>query len=250
MKICVCGNSHIAAFKEGWDLAKDEYPGVEVNFFGAHVTQWLKIEAIGGKLVATDPALKTMLEYTSGGLSEIAGHFDRYLIAGSQFSAQMFLRAYADLSGEFNPDVFVLSAKALLVDGHAFKMAALLKSITASPIVLAPSPYQTKGDGTLPVDYYSTTTVEERTKLEPIYLRLARELADQAGCGLLLQPRQTIAGPMITKRRFGHAAPQFLKKASHSQVDVTHMNAEFGALCWGKILTDSKFIGDRALAAA
>jgi len=67
MKLCIIGNSHLAAIKLGWDQVGAEFPWLQPQFFGARADALLDLHAEGGRLVPATPDLAAKIAYVSGG---------------------------------------------------------------------------------------------------------------------------------------------------------------------------------------
>ena len=77
MKICLIGNSHLAALKMGWPEIAQDLPDVQPAFFGARGAMMARLRVRGDRLVAKTAALAEQMSFVSGGLTEIVpGDYD------------------------------------------------------------------------------------------------------------------------------------------------------------------------------
>ncbi|MFK7941917.1 MAG: hypothetical protein AB8B85_03250 [Paracoccaceae bacterium] len=94
-RICVLGNSHLAAAAAGWKRIAAQHPGHELTFFGAPWDLMGQLEVQDQALVATTPRLAKKLNRSSGGLERIEpGAYDRVVIYGLQFGPRRILQLY------------------------------------------------------------------------------------------------------------------------------------------------------------
>jgi len=92
-RLCLMGNSHLAALKLGWDRLRDAHPDVAVTFFGsrgAGVCKGMRLE--GGALVPSAQDLVNF-RWTSGGLKEIRlEDFDCFALVALGFAPRWVWR--------------------------------------------------------------------------------------------------------------------------------------------------------------
>jgi hypothetical protein len=84
-RICVIGNSHVNALKQGWEDIAATCPDHRLTFFASLGDRIGKLELVEGCLVPQDPALLKNIVFTSGGLDRIVlADYDVYLVYGLQ----------------------------------------------------------------------------------------------------------------------------------------------------------------------
>ena len=242
MKICVVGNSQIAAFKGGWDIVHNEFPAIEVTFFGAHQRHWHALKRVGDVLVASSSELREPLMHTSGGLDHIATSYDRHVVIGNSFGARAFLSFVEANRTKVQDDDFIWLAAEAMRKTPAFRIMDMLTDLSPVPLAGVPTPFHSE-DG--PEDSYGITLNWGSTqKLAALYRELLAYLADHHWFHLFQQPQETISRPFFTKAVYSINAERMQGKGQNQvPEDFTHMNAEFGALCWREILTDHFFLG-------
>jgi hypothetical protein len=242
MRVCVIGNSQIAAIKGGWDMVRHTQPGVEVTFFGATRNFWPGLKPIDGALVATTPQLREGMAYTSGGLDRITDTYDRFLVCSCGVGAPEFLKFYdTDRKQALSDDFEMLAAEALK-DTIGMRLMEQLQQTMTAPVGLIPTPFHSDD---APEDSYGVTLKwGALQKLPQKYEDTLSLLAEERGFQLYLQPLATIARPLHTKAMFSIGSTKLHSDNKQHQVDdFTHMNAKYGVLCWAEILTDHMFLG-------
>lgn len=229
MRICVIGNSHAGAIKEGWDRIAADHPGVAMQFFAAARRGMEGLRLNEGRLVAGNAQLARDMALSSGGASEIdlAGH-DLFLMVG------LGLRVHP-LDGRLSLQVRDAILQAL-AGSFAFRLARMIRSATAAPMIVLPAPLHAAPEGSGP----------EAAQLADYDACLGRigDLAAIEGLRVMAQPAETRPSGWATapdwsrgSRRLG-AVVGAAGKGAHPEDERIHMNAEFGALWLSMILAD------------
>ena len=82
VRICVIGNSHMAALRDGWPLVEADHPGLRLSFFGQGKYALRHIEAVGTRLIQPDPVARQWM-YRATGVDAIETEgYDGYLLVG------------------------------------------------------------------------------------------------------------------------------------------------------------------------
>lgn len=88
MKLCILGNSHIAALKSGWERIKDDFPGTTLTFFGSRRKRLGDLTIERDRLIPKNEFVRKDLALTSGGQEYVApSEYDAILIFGLYFNA-------------------------------------------------------------------------------------------------------------------------------------------------------------------
>lgn len=244
MKICVIGNSQIAAIKGGWEIVRHTQPGVEVTFFGAVRQLWSALEAVDGALVPTTEELQKAMSYTSGGLEQITDDYDRYLLCGLGIGASEFLKFFDTDRKRLLRDDFIEQAAEAMQVTPGMQVMDKVHQITGAPIGLIPAPFHS--DDAPESSYGVEISWGAARRLAQRYEDTLSLMSDKDWFQLFLQPAATIARPLFTKSKFSIGANRMHQDrsgAQHGPEDFTHMNAEYGALYWAEILTNRVFLG-------
>jgi hypothetical protein len=219
MKLCVIGNSHLAAIRLGWDTVSSEFPGLEMTFFGARADALKDLQAKGGRLVPANADLAAKLAYTSGGQSEIElGRFDAAMLVGMNYIPPMPTHA------GHSQAVRALVARAAYdatLSGIVF--AQVRAAAPDLPVYIMPNPLRRRAPG------------DDKGQAVVSY---AVRLADfQRGMGgpvhVMGQPSETIVDELYTADAYGTGAialDEGRGTRAKNDGDVSHMNGDYGAL--------------------
>src|SRR6201999_2257675 len=82
MKLCLMGDSHAAAFRQGWSRIQDDVPDVEIVFFAGANADWDSVFIAGDKLMPGTEHLREQFARSARGTHEIAADFDAYILCG------------------------------------------------------------------------------------------------------------------------------------------------------------------------
>ena len=238
MRVAALGDSHLVAFKDGWDDVGSLYPDVELRFFSAgkdDARNCLLVE--GSALVATDLEVRRALERSSRGMTSVPADFDAYLLVGWGVDAlSMMNRLNKSSPWEFHaerPDTFLISEsysrrafEAYFEMTAAAVVARRLGEITTAPIYFAPSPL---GCETVLDDETVTVRLPLKVKGAAKYIdgHYRNGLTLLAKYGTVLeQPPETIVREFFTAARYAKPRPPDAIRRH----DFSHKTAEFGAI--------------------
>lgn len=251
MKIGVIGNSHLAAFKLGWDVLKTEYPDLMLTFYGSPATSMRFFRAEEGALVPTNDLLRTNLLWTSGGQDRIAGDMDAYILVGMGFSFVHCMTLFGTHRppGHFDPadenqqliseKFFYAAMDRTLSNSNALMIVDMLRSISSAPLLYAPNPF-----GTREVLESSKNRQFQDYKLcERVFDFYTNALGSMFPDALVFsQPTGTIVDRMFTREEFSRGSIKLKKGmiSSHREDDFFHMNTNFGMCSLREML---KYLG-------
>lgn len=237
MKVAVIGNSHLAAFKLGWELISDEYPAIEATFFGSPANTLHRLEVDGDRLTTSDPKLNKSLIWTSGGMDSIGPDYDRYVLVGMGFSfphLMAILRHHRPAQYHRGGGEHLISDTCLdeameqtLADSTAVLTIDKVRRITDAPITYFPNPFQTT-ECLTKEDFWGLE--DARDRMMTFYREGIARLLDPV-CTVVEQPEHTLASPFFTQPEFARDAMKLKRgmKALYAENDYAHMNADFGA---------------------
>lgn len=252
MRLAVLGNSHLAAFKLGWDAlaAAGDPLSREVSpvFFGAPREGLKHIRHEGGVIVPTRKDIVEGFERMSGGHRDIRlAEYDAVLLVGLNVNIKRVLRFYrshvwfgmAGVEGkcmvprrfmrEFLTERF---GDTLLVN-----TVAKLREGTSAPIVAVAEPFwaswvrnaEERGDA---ADYGWDDAI--RAGDAPALGEVFRETVSAALAGravLVPQPPETVQDSILTRVEFNKDASRLIS-GEGGGTDAAHMNGEFGRVIW------------------
>lgn len=252
-RLAVIGNSHVAAFREGWALVAAEHPGTTLAFFAlpnAHLGRLaLDAERRLSLPEASEARLREAAMAINGRLSIELGSADHVLWVGYYWPFE----ALAKLTAEFSIDGLretggaprALSRPAFdaVCDGLAEAVlpgAAWRGWVAPGLTVNARAlPAETcLGDARPALRYWraAARAPEGVGAVAGTFLdRFERQLGAQ-GIGLLRQPQETLAASGLTAAGFSRGSHRLMSGAAHPESDHLHMNARYGALCLRRLL--------------
>ena len=237
--VCVIGNSHLAAYKLGWELIKEEFPGIHLDFFGAPGKVSEKLEVVGRSLVPKGATAKEQFAKFSG-RSSITGNYSYFLVCdmglGAGFALRLYSRWRAEIhfTGSREPvsnEVFQLALNGLLRSQHVSKLVKNIRRISAAPIVITPAPMRSSEHP----DRLEKIAQEngDDAKLSDAFQTAVAELAAGLRVRVLLQPTTTLVSPLNTDPKFTRAAsiqPSVSADPAIVDKDFAHTNELYGAV--------------------
>jgi hypothetical protein len=243
-RVAVIGNSHIAAFKAGWDLIRSTRSKHEMTFFGATRSQLRSLKVNAGALQTKNEDLKKYLAWTSGGLDHIPLDYDAYIVVGAELSFPHTVRLlethrppsfYDSASGLhlISDAAFAASISGMIENSSAMKVVSNIRKKSQAPVVLAPCPFFTKA--TLVARPYWN----EKAAVDMVFGFWGKSLDAFKKIAIVDdQPTETIEDRFFTKADFAKNSIKI--KPGHEVIrpvdDDHHMNGEFGARWINQIL--------------
>jgi hypothetical protein len=238
MKICIIGNSHIAAIALGWKQIESEYPGIQITFFGAPGTKLKELIVSQGSLVPATTELRKIFRRMSMN-TEIGDNFQYFLICALQFGFFRVLPLYNKYRAEgfakdnripISDDCFGKSLDGCLRKTLAVETVLKLRQITSAPIGLIPEPLPSEGAmfGRIGRSKHRGEEKSVAKFLREASGRVARDLKIK----VVSQAASTKSTALHTKRIYSSGAIRLaggLTKA-HPDGELYHMNAEYGSL--------------------
>lgn len=234
MNICVIGDSHTVALKEGYPALRDEFPDCRVTFFAGHGDRLNALTVADGKLTAGSPDLLRLFYRTSGGETSIEPRYDAYLLAGVGLRlyraarlcfSTLQKRMKAGDDDEFGDEELLHLIHSDFTATIANDVMTKLRKITDAPAFLVATPYPG-----LTADSEIWKRLKRRLpldRLESSYGAACEKLCAEHRVRFLRQPPETIARNGVTTReRYTRGATAEIERVS----DDTHMNADFGAI--------------------
>lgn len=246
-RLCIIGNSHVAAFATGWKEIASAWPGVEVTFFAARGARLRDLVVRNGALRAKNDAVRQSLEWTSGGRGEIvAADYDAFWLIGLRFGVRMIMDAYETAWSESHaPDpgrapisdaAFARAAEGLLRGTVAVKLHDQLRAITTAPIHLFPQPNPSvegldiADPGVEP--FQRALRLGDAPAVWRQYLDARNAVAAERGLVFRDQPDDSRVHDIFTSDAFGRGSVRLSEGLSeeHGETDFKHMNAAYGAM--------------------
>jgi hypothetical protein len=232
MRICVIGNSHAAALKNG--LSKCECNNRrDVVFFASRGQTLRRLKLVNGILSPCGNKLAQSLQFTSGGHDEIdPSRYDAFVLCGLGFGLRYELLGQTAYSSSFVRDYSLNRWRGSL----CFDLHHLLRHVTAAPIFICPEPYLS--ESAVKMSKYASASGTSLGNLSGAVRALSEYL--QGNTVVVVQPQSTVVNSIFTAARFSEGSLRLAinsedGRREHGSRDVTHMNDSFGSLMWHAI---------------
>jgi len=249
-QICVMGNSHVAALKDGWHAGIAPRTDIHPTFFGALSDGMATLDVVDGEVIPRDAKAAEFFRKISGtGGGVKVADFDAFVLAGmGLFPTPVFnnYRNFATPSTSHEAPHFVSDAVIAdtLWEGIDASMmmhcARVLRRVTDKPIYLAWQAFCSE----------SLFEIEWRAEqMQPILdngdqafvhkmMALSEARLREEGFEILNQPEETLRDGVMTKAEFSRGSVLFRAEAenatAHRENDVFHMNSLYGRTCWNR----------------
>lgn len=242
-RLCVIGDSHLAAMHLGWNLIKDEHPEIEATFFGSPSDAFADLRVENGALVPDSEAALKHVKFTSGGETEIrADRYDVFAVVALGFSISKIVahlykhyrceehRFHRGASQFVSNACFNQALTGMVHDSLALTITRKLRSISDRPILVVPQ--------ALPSNAACQKPFWDNMTKKGDYALIARSFDEvksnlrAEGQRILEQPEETKNGDLFTKDEYrkGSLRLHGEYKVNHPDNDFSHMNPAFGAL--------------------
>ncbi len=245
-KICVLGNSHIAALKGGWETAAPAKP-LSPDFFGALSKGMESLALIDGKLLPSDPEAAAFYCDISGkGTGAIPEDYEAFVLCGMGMFPNPVFNNYASYA---TPSTHNTSAEYYVSDAclddllwdhidrsMMMHCARLVRGVTDAPVHLVWQAFWSEALFNIEWRAAQMSPILENNDQDYIHARMRAvetRLADE-GFSVLQQPKDTLAQGVMTKEEFSRGSVLFREGLNqpHRDNDVFHMNSDYGAKCW------------------
>ena len=250
VRLCMIGNSHVAALRQGWDLAAPEFPGIDATIFGQHARGLITaaVSEQGGLSTRTGPFLSFRAGDPPARAPVIAlPDYDAFVLVGCDFGSQAVFHTYMayHFSGlksrqgrALSREVFKRVALKRLLDSAAFLLTGLIENTVQKPILVMPMPLPAESgydDPDMPhmAPYRDARQLGDFTKLLAIYHDICAELSGQ-GLAQVHQPPDTLVDGLATRDELCRGSVRLRPDTGspHPANDYFHMNAQYGAIMW------------------
>ncbi len=230
MRVCIIGNSHVAALKLGWDALAPDHPDVEIVFFAQRGNHMSDLRVDGDVLIPTTPTLASGMTFTSGGREVIdPADYDRIIVYGLDASAY-FLETGRAISHQCR----IAAIEDLLASTMAFGVVGKLRMVTDAHLFVGHVPLpaaDTVRHCAYPVEYVAGCEAVNHLFCGPMNVRF------------LNQPLETIVNDVRTHPDFSVGSRKLAigdktDLELHDQEDRWHMNRRFGMLWLERFFQD------------
>lgn len=260
LRLCIFGNSHLAALRDAWGRNPGRWPGVAVTFLAAPKDYLLQTRVQDGRLVAIHPAARAVFSRLCG-LSEVSlADHDALVVAGASIGVPAIMPLYRDmrwtgLIGFDHPlpprqaQITLVSAAAaraamasVLQQRLGYVFASRLRQFTARPILLTAQPRVSDIILTNPgpATRLHNLAVQngDGAAIGQVFDQVATKVLADLQTVFLPQPTETVTRGILTKLSYMTDAKRLnaTMDAPQPQADVMHANSLYGALLFDQII--------------
>lgn len=242
-RLCVIGNSHLAAVKMGWDRVPEEERPAQIDFFASRSQTLAKTYVRDGALKSDDDFVLKSFQMTGGAPEIDLLRYDGFVVIGCGVHFKLLCRMFdaATVHPHARPGARLASWPALRsgLDGQIAKTAALrlverIRSASSAPVAFVPEPFFGKKVLTLgdspPFNFVYDAGLGA-TCVDMFEAACERAFAPYAA--FVRQPAETRQEAMFTDARYSFGAVGIrgmvgLAKRVRKVEDFSHKNAEYG----------------------
>jgi hypothetical protein len=241
-KVCIIGNSHVAAWKLGMEQVPEWGSDCETDFFAGQSDLMRDLELRDGVLHPTSELTRRRMMTVSGDKTEIpVGDYTHFVVIGLGLNTVKpvellrELRVHPFERGEptklpyVSQACFGTLAESLARASTAVYITSLLREATDAQVIVVPQPFPSETVTTVPLwrrARASGAVAHVAGLFESNLAMLAREL----DCEPLVQPPATVVDGVFTAEHYSTGSIRLGgDKVAHPETEPYHMNAAFGA---------------------
>lgn len=251
-RLCFIGNSHLAAMKLGWDDVKQNYPSIEIEFFGSQ-RETLESTCLNGTAIEpTDATVERNFLRTAGVSTIDTTKFDGFYIFATGFA----LASVAQLCEDYATWKFK-GQRPYLISEECFEQAgcSLLRATAAMHVarlilaaredvcvVISPQPLPApppKTTGSRPRGLNLVFEQSDEEELYGMFERICRSLESDR-LSIKLQPEHTRTNVLYTKVEYSEGSIRLRmdRDVPHPPHDRRHMNRRYGVEVLAELFRD------------
>jgi hypothetical protein len=253
MRVCVIGDSHLAAIKVGRDkVEQNGGDSLLPSFFGARSQLMRDLKAEGTALVPASAQLHDDMKLLSAGKASIeVADYDAFVIVALGFNIRRIIpwllgrfvtveyRSHSSNVSLVSDDCLLAAAKGILSDTIAVRTMDMILGIARKPVVLVPQPLPAERLLQVPAQRNIFPDMIARGNAEfgyRLFRDAAAEIMRERGIEIE-QPGETRTQHILTKNEFSVGSVRLTGtlESQHAENDFGHMNAEFGVHVWRKL---------------
>jgi hypothetical protein len=250
-RLCVIGNSHVAALKLGWERLRASYPGMSLTFFGTAGRDACKnLRLVEGALVPDERDLRNFL-WTSGGREKIKlEDYDHFLLVSLGFGPQemfhvarkfSFAEPRLDQSKRLvSRECFMEAVTDTLLGSMAAAITTIIRKNVNRPVLILPQ--AASSIEIIKTDKFraahSAAPAQCWALLNELWAECATSVATRLGAAIVLQPAETVSNHIFTAHEFCRGSVRLTPDLTHEHPDhdFTHMNADYGIVTLKTVL--------------
>lgn len=252
-RLCMIGNSHVAAMRLGWDKAAPNHPDIDAVIYGAHARNLVTASVADDASLSCEGA--PFWVFTAGDEPNRArsiplGSFGRIVIVGCDFGPICVFKAYkrysfAALKGRrrqrLTRELFLRAVMQNVNESAAILLAEMIRNAVDVPVYLVPTPLPAE-KGYLDLEkanmepYQAALAAGDGELLMSIYGDICNSLAAR-GFTIIPQHHTTKASAISSLQRYSDNSVRLRadEDSLHPEDDYFHMNEEYGAIMWDEV---------------
>ena len=242
MKICIMGNSHLAALKLAWQQLSAEYSSIELVFFGARASAMAHLDVQNNCLVSTHPETEHDMQFTSGGQNAIdLSSFDAVWLYGLACDVNLFiptltthqLESLTDINRKFlSRACFTQLCRDRLQHGILYKLTRLVRQISDLPVYVSPSPFPSRTCVDDPSEKWNALSANDGSVIQSSYYDGIITALNDYNTVFIPQPNDSIVDFLFTAPQYAKDSIRLTEGLStkHAHDDYVHMNQAYGVL--------------------
>jgi hypothetical protein len=244
LRICMVGNSHLAALRDGWKIHYYDRQMLLPTWFGAPRDALGRLRLADGKLVTSSQELKDSLAWTSGGLNEIdLKNYDAFALVGLGLTFTTLARLYRDCRAPgqsrtlgfrrlISHSVFEAALKGQIHNSLALVLSRVIRRASEKPIYLIcdPLPAENARDGKEAKLWRHLEADEDGADLLKRFTIEVELAAREASATVIWQPKETRAGRLFTRGdlRKGAMRLRINQEVEFDDEEYSHLGPQYG----------------------
>lgn len=246
-RLCILGNSHLAAFRDAWAQYGEKFPNMVPTWFGASRDQLGNMVARKGLLRPKTQRLAESLKWTSGGLDFVnPSEYDAFVIVGlgpSFTAVARNYRAFRTLEQSQEPQPRYLISPAAhhasivgeIAGSVAMVLAGLIRGLTDAQIFIVsdPLPAENALDSRERGLWKPLRDTGDGEKLLLQFLQLASTQAQELPATYIAQPEHTRAQRIFSSDALRRGAARMREDGNDvafTDEDYGHLGPEYGLI--------------------
>lgn len=252
-KICILGNSHIAAYIVAAREFPARWPELQIDAFGAQGNHLNRYRVVEGRFVSQHEPTRARLRELVGRDSFALAEYDALVVTGLRFSFLTAAHVFRELSTLAMPSVqsheqaleqdrplasgamIRAYVSELLAQTAGFRLATRLRAASEVPVFMAsqPRPAVSSRDTGGPYGLLRSLCEQgDGTYVSALNRSVSHALCAEAGITYLPQPDDTISCGVFTNDAFMRGSVRLARRdnLAHGQDDVLHANADYARL--------------------
>lgn len=250
-KLCLIGNSHLAAVRWAWDNIAGQHPAIEADFFSQHTENLVHASLTPeGHLDAGPEPFRGVLAAQKGVVTpqaiDLSG-YDAVVLVGLAFGPRIAVQPYRRFTfmglkrrdtQAISRDQYMTAVRRAARETSAVHLAALLAGRHRLLLVPCALPGE-RGRADLEFKsldaFRMAEEADDGAALMALYGAYCAEL-EKTGVTMVFQPPETVTSGLWTFDTFNKDVVYTRAGSVRPDNDYYHMNADYGALVWREVI--------------